>query len=460
MLLIALLSGCGCPSFDDTEILDKDNLATGEQRDAIARALADFASWSDRDGACIDTIQVSGTLYDEGHHLAGQLNASWGTISVALSDPYWMYQVTVHELCHAVDIAFFDIPETQSHVYDGSSDAINPEVYETAAARSREDFADFCEWGPRDLLTLRAIDDACGGVLESPRSTFLNGEVFPAYQMPPAHGVTAVAPEPIQLPLPDDRCDALDAAMWRGELLVVTWGCATDQDTVFVQHFDATGELLGRSTAEPGRGGPWRIGVDGDDVVVFSDREITHIYRWREGEAQLERLPTVNRRPYADGITAGGHLWVWNGPDLRRRPLSATRWWAVEGPESGTYAPGEYAPIAISYTSKEPSGQRVYRWEDGTWAVHPLQDRLTDDMRVYAELDGGRLLVQWSTNLEKTGMNYALGTVSEDGATLLVSCDETDSTYSDGTNDTIRVWDEHALGVIHPDGTLRWLLGG
>jgi len=142
----------------------------------VEAALERFASWSDRDQICVSSVTVisspDGITTGEYHTDTAAL-----TVSASSDDPW---SSTVHELCHAVDIAE-ELAPAYPDLFDPET-IDNRDAYPTRRLRSSEALAQVCASGPQDIERLRSWDEGCGVEIANwnlDALELLRDEVFP-----------------------------------------------------------------------------------------------------------------------------------------------------------------------------------------------------------------------------------------------------------------------------------------
>ncbi|MFN7147183.1 MAG: hypothetical protein ACK4YP_25670, partial [Myxococcota bacterium] len=181
----ALTAGCGCPTFDEmlVEVEPTEERDVDVLRRQVERGIADFATWTAREGVCVERVTVrddlstltwDATLVEvDGKYIPA-------TRSIFVSSAATLPERVVrHELCHALD----DVEELSTAHPDlfPDEDIDRDEVYGTPDLRRREAFAALCEQDPNDLAVLRAAGAGCGEDFLSERAHFLDEVVFPGF---------------------------------------------------------------------------------------------------------------------------------------------------------------------------------------------------------------------------------------------------------------------------------------
>ena len=142
----------------------------------VESALQRFAAWSDRDSVCVSSVTV---ISSPDGRTAGEYHTGTAALTVsASSDDPW--SSTVHELCHAVDVAEDLAPDYPS-LFDPDT-ITNRDDYPTRRLRGSEAFARICGSGPQDIERLRVWADDCGMEVTSADLDALElvrDEVFP-----------------------------------------------------------------------------------------------------------------------------------------------------------------------------------------------------------------------------------------------------------------------------------------
>lgn len=157
MLLALALLGCrpDCASFDDMTIADPDGLLVPSSRWGIEQALIDFAAWSGRDGVCVPGIEV----VDDREEWWGAMYRGPGRPILVGPDPDGTHQLTMHELCHALDE---DEGIVEAHGRLFHEDLLDSDNYTRKDIRRAEVFARLCDDGPQPVALLERLQDECG----------------------------------------------------------------------------------------------------------------------------------------------------------------------------------------------------------------------------------------------------------------------------------------------------------
>jgi hypothetical protein len=177
-----------CPTFDEIAITDPEGVAAEEDM-ADARAAIDaLRDYSGRDGVCVSEVRITALLDDIGGQYSGELIQVTAGGSVR--------SVTFHELCHAVDRVDGYPSLAHPELFPASSVDVS-EHYATEEARAREAFARACDYGPRSVALVEALEATCGRDLGSERQRFLDANVFSAWEDTgtPSEGTVALALE-------------------------------------------------------------------------------------------------------------------------------------------------------------------------------------------------------------------------------------------------------------------------
>lgn len=174
ILAAAALTGCqpACPPFDQVEVEDPQGLLVPTARQGIQQAIDDFAAWTARDGVCVPAVQV---VDDRGHWWAGYYLRPGAPIRVG-PYPTRSYDLTLHELCHAIDEVEGIVDLHPRHFHEG---LVDDGRYWTPALRRAEGFARLCDDGPVDAAMRRRLVEECGIEMALlPQRELLQDQVF------------------------------------------------------------------------------------------------------------------------------------------------------------------------------------------------------------------------------------------------------------------------------------------
>ncbi|MCK6502828.1 hypothetical protein L6R53_05425 [Myxococcota bacterium] len=157
MLLVLAMLGCrrDCATFDDMTVADPEGLLVPSSRWGIEQALVDFATWTGRDGVCVPGIEV----VDDREEWWGGLYRGPGRPILVGPDPDGTHQLTVHELCHALDE---DEGIVEAHGRLFHEDLLDSDNYKRTDTRRAEVFARLCDDGPQPVALLQRLHDECG----------------------------------------------------------------------------------------------------------------------------------------------------------------------------------------------------------------------------------------------------------------------------------------------------------
>ena len=170
-----LLAGCqpDCTPFDQMAVDDPDGLLVPSARWGIEAAISDFAAWSGRDGVCVPGIKV---VDDRDHWWAGYYVDPGVPIRVG-PHPYLTYDITLHELCHAVDELEVLVEDHPRLFHEG---LVEDEDYNGARLRRAEGFARLCDDGPADPGLATRLQAECGMEMSLlPQRRFIQSQVYP-----------------------------------------------------------------------------------------------------------------------------------------------------------------------------------------------------------------------------------------------------------------------------------------
>jgi hypothetical protein len=203
-MLLALLAGCGCPTFADLAVVDPDGIATDDELTLARQAIADFAAWTLRDGVCVDEVRIIEAIDWEPYDAAGQYQPGdpVGRIYVETGGGA-VRKRTLHELAHALDH-----DEAITATFPGlfpPAEGLDPELYPTAAARRLETFAQACEDGPTAQGLERAFESACNLPALPSADRYVADAVFIGHTDVPVlvDGFPAQPGAPVELLLPE-----------------------------------------------------------------------------------------------------------------------------------------------------------------------------------------------------------------------------------------------------------------
>lgn len=128
----------------------------------VRATLQQLALWSDLDQVCVSEVLIKDQVMG-GYRVEGSFR--WSDARVQISplalDPW---QVTVHELCHAID-ATEGISEARPELFPEEQLAAFYEednLIGGATDRTHEVFAQLCELGARDHARWRRVEEDCG----------------------------------------------------------------------------------------------------------------------------------------------------------------------------------------------------------------------------------------------------------------------------------------------------------
>ena len=158
LVLLSLLTACApCRPLDDVRFSNPDAALSIGERDVIEGAIAAFRDWSGRDALCVDTVRFEEELTHRGEEVWGMYSSLTGTVSV--SEQSYLFETTIHELCHALD--------AQERIQPRWPEVFPPDLversnlYRSDANRAGEGLARACEGGPPHL-SAQVAEIACG----------------------------------------------------------------------------------------------------------------------------------------------------------------------------------------------------------------------------------------------------------------------------------------------------------
>lgn len=184
------LAGCGllgwtacgeCTPFEEMDVRDR----TGDDRDdlvaEVEAAIGDFAAWTGRETVCvpgIDIVHDQGGVWDYG----GLYHGTHRRIDISADAAYPSHDITVHELCHALDENEDDLALRRPEAFGDPEPLLHPDTTcsdeETCI---REAFAQICDDGPRDTRLEDVHEQACGIEVLQPWDRVVQHEVYAAY---------------------------------------------------------------------------------------------------------------------------------------------------------------------------------------------------------------------------------------------------------------------------------------
>jgi hypothetical protein len=173
MILLALV-GCGCPSFDETEVTDPDGVADEGFLSAIKDRIAAFAEWTGRDGVCVPEVRVLPEVHARGEEVGGKYSPITHLIEISAGEDPAL--ATTHELCHALD-------DVEDHSIDHptlfrADDVEQSDLYPTKVIRETESFARACESGPEAFGPVWDYSRLCNPDHADDQAFYLHDHVF------------------------------------------------------------------------------------------------------------------------------------------------------------------------------------------------------------------------------------------------------------------------------------------
>lgn len=185
MLVVLALTACRCTAFSSMEIVDRSEEQDPDLPGFLRGEIDAFASDTTLTGVCVDRVVVEDDLWWRKHDIWGYFNSVNRTVHV---EPSYSTDLIRHELCHALDWVYDGISEEHADLFDTSG--IDPDLYRTPDARTREAFARACENGLPDFQVALALAEVC----PEPPDNLAVSE-FPWEEVYPG----APAPEPLEI---------------------------------------------------------------------------------------------------------------------------------------------------------------------------------------------------------------------------------------------------------------------
>lgn len=428
MLLLALLAcHAECVAFEDMTVFDPDDLAGADMTTEIEAAIMDFAAWTGREGVCVPGVEIVADVPedDPDNPKVGTYEGPHDRILVQADATLSTRDITVHELCHALD---YDEDLEESWPEGAfTAGSVDPDLdYDSVDTRTHEAFARACAGGPTDLVVAAALDTQCGRLELTAADVYISTTVYPAYAtttFDPTPFTVTIDARPVDI---DPRYAIYGAAGYDGEVLVlVDWyDPGLDGYRVGVLRLDpGTGSLLGRIDIRGLR--PYASGVrmavsDGRPVALVyaygGDAETTMAYeidptagtatnlgfaglsRYVDAAADLDGVLYVAGRATGDG--GGPELTAWDHTTGASTRLLADTWvWALQpssaglerGDMSGMYrleADGLWIPLATRpsyFLGFLPTSANERLWFGGPDETPALLDMATHQWRLPAD---------------------------------------------------------------------------
>lgn len=333
-LLPRLVGGCACPTFDELKVTDPDGVASAELLATVTEAARDFASWTGREGVCVDRIEIVEDAGTDaaGRDAAGRYAGRWIEIEATASSPR---STTFHELCHALD----DLEELSwpnRELFLWAEDWTQAEV--SLEYRAQQRFADACEPEPFDAYQIALeLERECGETLVSERGRFLSEEVWSAYPYPALPERVPVTLE--RLPLAALTEEGLPSSMVTGggggDLFIIY---AEADDTVALLRVEPeTGQTLARvALDDDGQAYEWAlVSGEGEEAPLIVDAgQDTETRAWRY-DLDADTLTEVPFPEVLDywglrGRVDHGRAVVWALPDEARDEAEPYRFMEVD----------------------------------------------------------------------------------------------------------------------------------
>lgn len=251
-MLLSLLVACApCASFAD--------MTLPSDTPALARVVADFASWTGRDGVCVPAVEWRAELSGDPDVL-GRYDGPGEPILLRQTQDSSATTLR-HELCHALD-AEEGLADALADTLD--PDAVDPLAYPDPDLRLAEAFAQACEAGPARLPLREALHESCGLNLD-PTAAPLRARVYP---LAPPELPVEVGTAPVATALYDHAGTVLLDAAARGDAL---WLLLHDGQTKSVVTWQGWA-LTSRQRVE---GDTAALGAGDDGPLLIGERAIT-----------------------------------------------------------------------------------------------------------------------------------------------------------------------------------------
>lgn len=181
LLAVVPAAGCReeCGEWADVPVEDPDGLATPEEVDAVRAAIDLFAVWTGRDETCVEEVRFVDALEQNGVPLAGVYASPSRRIRVVADlSQGALATVMAHEFCHALDHEEGWVSLENAEILAPHTEGLDPVVYDTEDARTRDAFARICQEGPALPALYAALSEACGVEAEDAAVAFVDEVAF------------------------------------------------------------------------------------------------------------------------------------------------------------------------------------------------------------------------------------------------------------------------------------------
>lgn len=395
MILLILLA-CSCPSFEEMEVRDPDDLVDETVIGEIRTAISDFAAETGREGVCVPAVDVVERVPGWGGEPAcGDSGGLHSRIRVSADAGCAWEETVTHELCHALDNLE---GLSKAHPDEFPGDAIE-EAY-PKWMRPSEDFARSCEGGPFQCELDAAWDDACGDLSMDAGERMVQEQVYvDAPHLTVEDTDIALDVSERSLPL-DGETQVLDATGVDGELWLTVWHYVGEQRSTRLLRLDpVTGDVLGDiELARLGDDAPAaKFAMSDSDPIVLVDSRFGDgpwaVERVDPSTGRVERLGWVHQ-PVNGSAWSEGVLYVggWDGEDRL-----AQVWIWSGGEQRELVAPGSVRtmrPIAGGVEAYTSVGLARFDQELSTWSTMPTLGgwegfaRWSDTQRLFLAFGG------------------------------------------------------------------------
>jgi hypothetical protein len=409
LTLATLVPACSappeCASFEHIRVTDPHGAATPWALDEVHRALDDFRRWTGRSGVCVSEVQLLSVLEatEDGGQPAGRYLGDVVEIDVGGA----VHFVTIHELCHAVDVGVEQFSRDHPWLFHPGL-GLQP----SAESSPSEVYATTCDDGPHALEL--AVEASCGDV---PRTEFvLQHTYFGAWE----RGYTWSSGVPL-----DRRPVDLPPDGYVGSTVAGPAGLYVSREEPVPD-----GRAVSVVWAGPGGGGvidgptvgpdaDWfLVGGDEDPLLLVHDPDAGFLVGWKV-DAAAQQLVSFDvssalAQVDADEVTlARGGAWGWtelpNGDRAWRRVALdddvITLWPPPDGARGG---PPMAVPGAVVSVGIGADGEDVLvRWDLDAerWSVIPVPEAFTPVDA--AGLADGRVAVRWVGGRDAGPLGFA-----------------------------------------------------